>query len=220
MIRVVVRDGVTAASVRSVAAEAGWSTGSLRYYFPAQAELREFAGRVVAERVERRIRADLAGRDAESTLLERLASVVEQLIPLDDERREEYQWWLAVAEWQRQGERTEAAWLWGRQRDLYRQIAYRLAGFRDEPLPPATELHPEVERWAEYLHVFVDGLAAQAMFVPADMPAERVRLILRDFLERVPLLADARSGEDADAAGTDQQADYDEDDPPENLPTQ
>ncbi len=45
--RVVRRDGIRAASVRTVAAEAGWSAGAVRYYFPDQdgpAQLRDGPG--------------------------------------------------------------------------------------------------------------------------------------------------------------------------------
>ncbi len=41
--RVVRRDGIRAASVRTIAAEAGWSAGAVRYYFPDQDGLLSFA---------------------------------------------------------------------------------------------------------------------------------------------------------------------------------
>ena len=40
--RVIVRDGVGDVSIRSVAAEAGWSSGALRHYFSTRAELLAF----------------------------------------------------------------------------------------------------------------------------------------------------------------------------------
>ncbi len=185
LMRVVQRDGMAAASVRTVAAEAGWSTGALRYYFKTQEELREFATRLAGERVEHRILEYVRYDGAHVSLTERAATIAEQLIPLDDERREEYRLWQAVAEWSRHGERADAAQIWEQQRDLYRQIVFRMSGNPDEPLPPVSKLSPEVETWAEYLHVFVDGLAAQAMFVPDDMPPERVRAVLRSFLAEI-----------------------------------
>ncbi|MET8762334.1 TetR/AcrR family transcriptional regulator, partial [Lentzea sp. NPDC004782] len=41
--RIVRRDGIDHASVRAVAAESGWSSGSLRRYFPTQDSLLGFA---------------------------------------------------------------------------------------------------------------------------------------------------------------------------------
>nr|WP_285783096.1 TetR family transcriptional regulator C-terminal domain-containing protein [Microbispora sp. NBRC 16548] len=53
--RVVRRDGVGAATVRSIAAEAGWSPGALRHYFSTRAELLAFAMEHVITRVRARI---------------------------------------------------------------------------------------------------------------------------------------------------------------------
>lgn len=184
-LRVVVRDGAAGASVRTVAAEAGWSTGALRYYFSTQRELREFVASVVNERVERRITERAAAERGRMPLLELVAGLLEELIPLDERRREEFLLWLAVTEWSRQEPLTGAEELWEAQRGLYVQVVFALAGFQGEPV----DADPRVETWAEYLHVFVDGLATQAMFVPGRMPPERVRTVLRDFLAQVPRLA-------------------------------
>lgn len=189
VLRVVVRDGAAGASVRTVSAEAGWSTGALRHYFASQRELREFTARMVTERVGARIRAFVAEHEFALSLPELAAGILEQLIPLDEQRREEYQLWLAVGEWSRTDQLDESARMWAEQRDIYLQIVFRLSGYPNEPIP--TEgLDPRVAAWAEYLHVFVDGLAAQAMFVPGDMPPDRVRAVLRAFLAEVPPLAD------------------------------
>ncbi|MCO5997726.1 TetR/AcrR family transcriptional regulator [Actinoallomurus rhizosphaericola] len=53
--RVIARDGVNEVSIRSVAAEAGWSPGALRHYFTTRAELLAFACEQVIQRVTDRI---------------------------------------------------------------------------------------------------------------------------------------------------------------------
>lgn len=53
--RVIARDGVNEVSIRSVAAEAGWSSGTLRHYFATRAELLAFACEQVIQRVATRI---------------------------------------------------------------------------------------------------------------------------------------------------------------------
>lgn len=186
VLRVVERDGAAGASVRSVAAEAGWSTGALRYYFASQRELRDFVATVVNERVERRIRARVEADRSGVSLLELAAGLLEELIPLDEARREEFLLWLAVTEWSRQEPLAGAEQLWAGQRQLTVQVVFALAGFEGEPV----NVDPRVETWAEYLHVFVDGLATQAMFVPARMPPDRVSAVLRAFLAELPPLAD------------------------------
>ena len=60
--RVIVREGVADVSIRSVAAEAGWSSGALRHYFATRAELLAFACERVIEQVTERITG--AGRPA------------------------------------------------------------------------------------------------------------------------------------------------------------
>ena len=84
--RVICSRGPTAVTIRDVAAEAGWSSGALRHYFPTREELLMFAFRLAGERAAERIRA--AG-DAP------LADLLEQAMPLDQERRQEALIWFA-----------------------------------------------------------------------------------------------------------------------------
>jgi AcrR family transcriptional regulator len=53
--RVIARDGVDQVSIRTVAAESGWSTGALRHYFSTRAELLAFACELVIDKVATRI---------------------------------------------------------------------------------------------------------------------------------------------------------------------
>lgn len=89
--RVISTDGVHRASVRAVAAESGWSTGSLRHYFPTQDSLLAFAMELLADKARARLTAidDQDGR----TILRRVA---EALLPLTAEHRVEVEVWLAL----------------------------------------------------------------------------------------------------------------------------
>ena len=91
--RVVRRDGFAAVSVRSVAAETGWSTGSLRHYFSTQAELVAFAMESLIERARARIEA--AGRSVHD--LDGVVALLEEALPMDAHRRAESEVWLAMA---------------------------------------------------------------------------------------------------------------------------
>ena len=53
--RVILQDGLGEVSIRSVAAEAGWSSGALRHYFSTRAELLAFACDLVIDQVTTRI---------------------------------------------------------------------------------------------------------------------------------------------------------------------
>ena len=90
---VIAERGLTQASLRNVAAQAGLALGSVRHYFDNQAELMEFAFRVNSERIHLRAldslevleQEDLPARRNE--LLEKCAAVLEELLPLDEQRR-------------------------------------------------------------------------------------------------------------------------------------
>jgi DNA-binding transcriptional regulator YbjK len=98
--RVMVRDGLTALSVRNVAAEAGLPPSSLRYTFPTQASVRDSAVALLVERMAERVarhgesdgesEADDAGEAAAAR------AILLELLPLDDERRVEMEVSLAL----------------------------------------------------------------------------------------------------------------------------
>jgi len=94
LFRVVVREGLQRASLRTVADEAGLNIGSLRHYFAGQAELMDFAMRSMIDRVSGRLvqRIEDGGELRECTAAEQLRFVtglMEELLPLDDRRRAE-----------------------------------------------------------------------------------------------------------------------------------
>jgi AcrR family transcriptional regulator len=161
--RVVTREGVEHASLRRVAAEAGWSTGSLRHYFQTQSELLAFAMELVVERVGERVAA--LGADADPrTLAERL---LHQVLPLDPERRAEMHVWLAFT--------TRAL------------VDPSLRGLRDRAHAGLRQLCRDAvalvggspsEREAERLHALIDGLALHAVLDPATTtPARQTELL-------------------------------------------
>ncbi|MEV6604845.1 TetR/AcrR family transcriptional regulator [Kutzneria sp. NPDC051319] len=89
--RVISTDGVHRASVRAVAAESGWSTGSLRHYFPTQDSLLAFAMELLADKARARLQA-IDDQD-NRTVLRRIAQA---LLPLTTEHRIEVEVWLAL----------------------------------------------------------------------------------------------------------------------------
>ncbi|WP_345710793.1 TetR/AcrR family transcriptional regulator [Kineococcus glutinatus] len=90
--RVVVRDGVRALSVRTVAAEAGLATASLRRAFPTQQALLAFSLELVARRVRQRI----AALPPATSVREAASALLAQLLPLDGERRTEMEVFLLI----------------------------------------------------------------------------------------------------------------------------
>ncbi len=155
--RVIRRDGVEGASVRAVAREAGCSTGSLRHYFPTQSELLAAAMRAVAERIDARLGDFRATRDSAAGHVEQ---VLQELLPLDAERRAENEVWLAF---------SARALVEPELRALRREVHHALravcdwavetiAAARSQPLDQALE--------SARLHALVDGLAVHAALAP------------------------------------------------------
>ena len=173
--RVVLRDGIERATVRSVAAEAGWSPGSLRYYFPDQRELLAFAMEQVAHRVGERIAALEAGGDPRATV-ERL---LEQVLPLDAERRMEMEVWLAF--WARaQADAGLRAQREETQRALRLFVRGCLVVLAEAGLM-GPELSLEVE--TSRLHALLDGLALHGVTSPQTTTPRRMRAALRAHLD-------------------------------------
>lgn len=176
--RVVRRDGIRAASVRTVAAEAGWSAGAVRYYFPDQDGLLSFAMDLVSRRVTERVGAI----DAKGSVPAIVLRYLDEVLPLDAERRAEFDIWLAFMA-QAQAESgagtlhahvdTVHNGLRGLCESLVRALSD--AGLLKDGL----EIRREVER----LHALLDGLALHAAIQPQRTTPTRVRQLMRHHIE-------------------------------------
>ncbi|MDS1270612.1 TetR family transcriptional regulator C-terminal domain-containing protein [Lipingzhangella sp. LS1_29] len=186
--RVAARDGAQAISIRSVATEAGWSAGALRHYFPSRGHLVTFTIRHYAQAIVERIKGQVAEAQAAASLVEGAALLAEELLPLDEQRRTEFALWAAAGEETRSEAALAITDLSDSLRGMWRQLATHLCGYPNLANPERPHPDPRVEQWAEFLHVFVDGLATQLMYDPRRTPAQ-ARRALRDFLATVPILA-------------------------------
>ena len=172
---VVHRDGVGGATVRAVAARAGWSPGALRYYFPTQAGLLAFAMELVADRVGARVSALERAADIRVDVERRL----EQVLPLDDERRTEMEVWLAF--WAHaQTDPGSRAQREETQRSLRLFVRESL-----DALAQAGHVRPELDLEAEttHLHALIDGLALHGVTDPKGITSQRIRSALSDHLD-------------------------------------
>ncbi|MCX4967836.1 TetR family transcriptional regulator C-terminal domain-containing protein [Streptomyces sp. NBC_00654] len=90
--RLLVDEGFSGLSLRKVAAESGWNIGSVRHYFDDHRSLLMAAASEVGARMGRRLTrypADaLSGLTGESAV-NALQELVEELLPIDEERRVE-----------------------------------------------------------------------------------------------------------------------------------
>jgi AcrR family transcriptional regulator len=168
--RVVLREGIEAASVRKVAAEAGISKGSLRHVFPSQSELLTFAMQLIIDEVGARVAAADASGDVRDVVERRLHS----LLVLDPETRAVIDVWLAFAARARVDpslrplrDETHA-----RVRGLCRECVETLRAHG------LTRNGLDLDREAERLHALIDGLAMHATLAPeVTTPARQVELL-------------------------------------------
>ena len=177
--RVVLRQGMAAVSVRSVAAEAGWSPGAVRHYFPDQAALLRFAvARTMAE-APARVRAVLAAGPSRANA--RL--LLEQVLPLDDVRRVEMHVWLAAVDPARHDDGFDEprAQMHVGLRHVCRVALAWLRGL-EPPRTPGEVVEP-LEEDAAVLHALLDGLALQGVHYPEETPPERMRAVLSRHLD-------------------------------------
>jgi AcrR family transcriptional regulator len=179
--RVIRREGIDRASVRTVAAEAGWSPGALRHYFATQSALLAFAMRLVVERIEGRI----AALDRAADARESVEQVLHELLPLDDERRAENEVWLAF---------TARALIDPELRAQHNEIHDALhqacaSALKELAAAGRAQLGPHTALQVERLHALTDGLAVHTALRPDLMPPETIIAVLRlhlDALDREP----------------------------------
>jgi AcrR family transcriptional regulator len=173
--RVIRRDGVERASVRMVAAEAGWSAGALRHYFATQSELLAFAMRLVVERIEER----LAALERAADPREAVEQVLYELLPLDDERRAENEVWLAF---------TARALIDPELRGQHNEVhdaLHQACASAIETLAAAGRAHAGAATalQAERLHALTDGLAVHTALRPELMAPEQIVAVVRLHLD-------------------------------------
>ncbi|GAA2163822.1 TetR/AcrR family transcriptional regulator [Actinomadura napierensis] len=179
--RVARRDGLEQASLRNVAAEAGLAIGSVRHYFGGQADIMIFAMRYFAERAGERMRLR-AGRLAvpdpaapPAAHVAALEALFAELLPLDAERREEAEVWLAFVVGART--RPELRPLAEEMHGDLRSAAVNVLrhAHRAGVLRPGLDIEVEAAR----VHALVDGLTLHAVLEPESTGPEDMRTVLR-----------------------------------------
>jgi AcrR family transcriptional regulator len=186
--RVIVREGIGAVSVRSVAAEAGVSTGSLRHVLPTKSGLLAAAMGLVIDNATERF---LAHPPRVVTVAQAVAWLSEML-PLDAQRRVELQIQLAlVAE---AAAHPDLQALVEEPGDAVRRgcLSVLAAGVESGLFRAGLDLEEEATR----LHVLLDGLAFHLVGGSSVATPSLARQLLTEHLEglRAPV------GEAASAA--------------------
>ncbi|MEU7477107.1 TetR family transcriptional regulator C-terminal domain-containing protein [Lentzea sp. NPDC042327] len=175
--RVVVRDGVEGASLRTVALEAGLAIGSVRHYFDSHDAMIVFAVEALVDSIGARVLAHverLGEAECRPGVL-----VLSEVLPLDDRRRDEAVLWLAFAT----AARTRPALLPHAER-LYDGLRFLCGEVVRRMVAEGTaaadlDVRVEVERLA----ALVDGLTVGGVLHPDRMTPELAVALLHRHLE-------------------------------------
>jgi AcrR family transcriptional regulator len=175
--RVIVREGVGAVSVRSVAAEAGVSTGSLRHVLPTKSGLLAAAMGLVIDNATERF---LAHPHRVATVAQAVAWLSEML-PLDAQRRVELQIQLALVA-EAAGHPDLRALLEAPGDAVRRGCQSVLAlGVESGLFRAGLDLEDEATR----LHVLLDGLAFHLVGGSSAATPELARQLLTEHLDEL-----------------------------------
>lgn len=190
VLRVVSREGFAAASIRAVAAEAGWSVGAVRHYFGTVDELLRFSFDQLTEHMRARL-DDVAASSAPPR--EKAQRLLEELLPLDERRQSEQRLWLELVTRSRFDARMrpQTTYSYESTRWLVRAAVCLVRGLTGhEAAEPLDD--PRLERLVGDLNVYLDGLWFQGVAYE-ERPPEQLRADLARALE---VVANAPLGSD------------------------
>lgn len=173
--RVVLRHGVAGVSVRTVAAEAGLATASLRHAFPTQDALLTFCFELVLDRAAQRITSVQVPGGAREHAEQALA----QVLPLDQERHAEMQVWLAFAA--ASMAHPTLAPVYARGHDALRGLCRAVV----RSLAPG----PDAELESARLHALLDGLSMHLVARGDPTGGDAAQLIVATHLDSLEAMA-------------------------------
>ena len=173
--RVIAREGIAKATIRSIAREAHCSAGILAHYFDDKADILGSALMLSHRRVAARMEARAAGR----TGLDALRVVMLEALPLDEERDLEAQ--IEISFWGRALGNLELRAVQNAEFDRFaRRLRAHLAEARE-----LGELRDgvDIDLAAHQLLVLIDGLSAQRVLYADRVTAARQRQMLGALLD-------------------------------------
>lgn len=171
--RVILREGIEAATTRAIAKEAGYSNGVLTHYFADKDDILLSALRISHRRIVERLMAKLRGLTGLAALRELLLDNV----PLDDERAQET--WLEVGFWSRSLTGPALLAIQREEAEELRYLTRSLLQHAAEAGEISTD--EDLDDVVERLLALVDGLSVHRLLYPERATTDRLeRLILRE----------------------------------------
>ncbi len=176
------RVGIDNVTIREIATESGYSTGTLAHYFSTKDDILRSA----LERADNEIKLRLERIPDDVHPAAALRHVLQEALPLDDRRAVELT--LDVNFWARALNQPSLRALQHRDHDVWREIVLeRVEQARREGAIDTTRSAADI---TDVLVAFVDGLGLQGLVYPELLTKERIDLLLDAQL--VALGADVR----------------------------
>ena len=175
--RVIARDGIERATIRTIAKETGWSSGVLAHYFADKDEILGSALRLMYERIAARWAVKLEGL----TGIQALHELVLDNLPLDDQRELETRffmnYWGRVI---RDGEDVPPSGRRGPQLiDLLSELV------REGQNAGEIRVDEAPEDVAERLLALIDGFSLHALLDPQRLTGERQAALVKQEFDRL-----------------------------------
>ncbi|WP_163747330.1 TetR/AcrR family transcriptional regulator [Mycolicibacterium helvum] len=177
--KVVARDGVGQLSVRKVAEEAKLATGSLRRAFPTQDALRAYCLELVRERAQARV--DTV--DQSLPVSEFVEECLQQLLPLDDDRRLEMEVFIAIGVLALTDNALRGPY--GKVHDMLAVGCSSLLRMVAHDSAPGDICDDEINTESKRLHALVDGLALHLVRQQRTEPTSWATDVLSTHLRQV-----------------------------------
>jgi AcrR family transcriptional regulator len=174
--RVMARSGIDRVSIREIAAEAGCSTGVIAHYFKNKDDVLMSALLRVSRREADRIRARTAGLKG----LAALEAIIEEVLPLGEERTLEMAVWMSF--W---GRAVGDARLVAEQRRHYAAWRAVLRRHLREAVDSGEIGDVDCSAEAMRLAGLIDGIGIQVVFEPQRLSARRSLQLVGEYLSRL-----------------------------------
>lgn len=171
--RVIARVGLDGVTVREIATESGYSTGTLAHYFADKDDILRVALERADDNIRERIDAMPCGLDP----LDALRLTLREALPLDEDRR--FELTLDVNFWARALNRPSLRSLQHGDHDDWRATVLSAVSAVQESGGSAVAALPgEAASIADVLIAFVDGLGLHGLIYPEYMTIERMESLL------------------------------------------
>ena len=178
--KLIARDGLSATSMRALAAEAGYANGALAYYFEGKDDLMRAALEYVLHATNRRIAAATSGLRG----LTALRAFCKEIVPDDELKLLEARvvlpfWSAAITNPAFAGLHADAMSEWRKQLRKYLAQAVSLGELRR---PEEPREHADV---AETLATMMDGMQVRAVLLPKHHTPRVMWKMIDDCLQRL-----------------------------------